>query len=120
MGNKFKVIIAGGRDFDDYQMLENNCNHLLKDKFPDIEIVSGKARGADRLGERYAENYLLDVKEFPADWDIHGKAAGYIRNKQMGEYSDALIAFWDMKSKGTKNMIDIMIGLNKPYRIVRY
>ena len=117
--NKFKVIIAGGRDFNDYQLLELNCNHYLKNKFPNIEIVSGKARGADYLGERYAENYLLDVKEFPADWSI-GKSAGYIRNKQMQEYADALIAFWDGISKGTFNMIELMKEAEKPYRVVRY
>ncbi len=115
----FKVIIAGGRNFNDYSLLENHCNHYLKNKFPLIEIVSGKARGADRLGEWYAENYFLDVKEFPANWDLYKKSAGFIRNKEMAEYADALIAFWS-GSKGTKHMIEIMKRLNKPYKVVRY
>lgn len=118
--NKFKVIIAGGRDFNDYEALELNCNFYLKNKLPDVEIVSGCARGADRLGERYAENYFLDVREFPADWDNNGKAAGYIRNKEMAEYADVLIAFWDEISRGTGNMVQIMRDMNKPYRVVRY
>jgi len=117
---KFKVIIFGGRDFDDYQILELNCNHLLKNKFPDIEIVSGAARGVDKLGERYAENYLLDVNLFPADWEQFGKSAGYIRNKVMGDYADAGIGFWDGKSRGTKHMIETLKELNKPVRVVRY
>lgn len=115
----FRVIIAGGRDFDDYQLLELNCNCYLKNKFPDIEIVSGKAKGADRLGERYAENYLLDVKEFSPDWDKFGKGAGFIRNREMAEYADALIAFWS-GSRGTSHMIDIMKKMGKLVRIVRY
>ncbi len=119
MGYEIQSNYSWGRDFYDYNILENNCNYYLKNKFPAIEIVSGKARGTDRLGERYAENYLLDVREFPANWDLDKKSAGYIRNKLMGEYCDALIAFYN-GSSGTKNMISIMKKLNKPYRIVRY
>jgi hypothetical protein len=101
-----KVIIAGSRDFNDYNLLKNNCDVLLSLTKENIEIVSGGARGADSLGERYAQENNLELKIFPADWSI-GKGAGFIRNKQMADYSDALIAFWDGKSKGTKMMIDL-------------
>ena len=76
-----------------------------------MEIVCGKARGANTLGEKFAKNYGIKVKYFPADWNSLGKSAGYKRNKQMAEYAKekngVLIAFWDKKSKGTKHMIDL-------------
>lgn len=105
-----KVIIAGTRDFNDYDFLKKNVDYFLQGINPnneEIEIVSGNARGADKLGERYAKEYNLPVKLFPANWDKYGKRAGYLRNQEMANYSDVLIAFWDEKSKGTKHMIDI-------------
>ena len=105
-----KVIIAGTRDFNDYAFLKKNVDYFLQGINPnseEIEIVSGNARGADKLGERYAKEHNLPVKLFPANWDKYGKRAGYLRNQEMANYSDVLIAFWDEKSKGTKHMIDI-------------
>ena len=105
-----KVIIAGTRDFNDYAFLKKNVDYFLQGINPNnekIEIVSGNARGADKLGERYAKEHNLPVKLFPANWDKYGKRAGYLRNQEMANYSDVLIAFWDEKSKGTKHMIDI-------------
>ena len=103
-----KVIIAGTRDFNDYALLKKDVDYFLQDFNPSkIEIVSGNARGADKLGERYAKEHNLPVKLFPANWDKYGKRAGYLRNQEMANYSDVLIAFWDEKSKGTKHMIDI-------------
>lgn len=61
----------------------------------------------------------IPVKRFPADWDRHGRAAGPIRNCQMAQYADALIAIWDGKSRGTKNMIDEMNKCGKPVLIRR-
>lgn len=101
-----RIIIAGGRDFDNYKLLTNTLHEIVFYD-PDAEIVSGKAKGADSLGEKYAKEMDIPIKEFPADWNKYGKSAGYIRNKQMAEYSDVLVAFWDGKSKGTKHMIDL-------------
>ncbi len=70
------------------------------------EVVSGCARGVDKLGEKLGDSLGLPVKRFPTDWKTYPKAAGPIRNKQMGDYADALIAIWDGKSTGTKHMID--------------
>lgn len=114
-----KVIIAGGRDFYDYKLLQDKCDYFLKGK-KDIEIVSGGARGADEFGEVYAKRRGFPVKLFEADWDAHGRAAGMIRNKQMAEYADVAIVFWDSQSVGSKNMIDMMKKSNKPVRVVRY
>jgi len=101
-----KIIIAGSRNFNDYNLLKSSCDNLLT-QFTNIEIVSGTARGADKLGERYARERGYDIKQFPANWDKFGKSAGYIRNDEMAQYSDMLIAFWDGTSKGTKHMIDL-------------
>jgi hypothetical protein len=68
----------------------------------------------------FATDYIKDLKRFPADWDTHGRAAGVIRNKQMAEYGDMLIAFWDGESKGTKNMIDTSKKLGLLVYVHRY
>lgn len=114
-----KVIIAGGRSFDDYQLLKRKCDEILAE-INDIEIVSGAASGADRLGERYAKEKGYAVKQFPADWSKWGKAAGPKRNKQMAEYGDILIAFWDGESRGTKNMIDLANANNLKVEVFKY
>ena len=100
-----KIIIAGSRDFNDYEKLCEVCDYMLS-KQSEIEIVSGAARGADLLGEKYAKEKGYSIKQFKPDWSI-GKSAGFLRNKEMAEYADALIAFWDNKSKGTKHMINL-------------
>jgi len=101
-----RIIIAGSREFDNYNLLYQNCEKAFSlQKI--IEIVSGTANGADKLGEKYANEKGYKIKQFPADWDKYGKSAGYNRNEEMAKYADALIVFWDGKSKGTKHMIDL-------------
>lgn len=100
-----KVIIAGGRDFNDYTLLLKEVWSILKGD-DNIEIVSGCANGADKLRERFAESFGLKISKFPADWNKNGRSAGPIRNLEMAKYGSELIAFWDGKSRGTKNMID--------------
>jgi len=114
-----KVIIAGGRNFRDYNKLRESCDNILVNQ-KEVEIVSGTAAGADTLGERYAQEKGYEVKKFPAQWDLYGKSAGYKRNQQMAEYADGLIAFWDGKSKGTKHMIDIANKMGLKARVIRY
>ena len=118
----YKIIIAGGRDFMDYNLLKEKTNKILQEKRVShkIVIISGCARGADTLGLRYASENAFDVEEYPANWDKYGKKAGYMRNVEMAENADALIAFWDGKSKGTKHMIDIATERNLPTRIIKY
>lgn len=115
----YKVIVAGGRHFNNYELLKQKLDVLLSNK-EKVEIVSGGAKGADSLGERYAKekNLLLETK--PADWDKHGNSAGYKRNKEMADYADALVAFWDGKSKGTKHMIDLAKKSNLAVRVIYY
>ena len=117
-----KVIVAGSRNFNDYVTLSKVLDMALdtiKDKSK-IVIVSGKAKGADSLGERYANDKGYKIKEFPADWDAHGKSAGYIRNEEMAKYSDALIAFWDGTSRGTKHMVDLANKHKLQVRVVNF
>jgi len=95
------------------------ANKMLSKKGKRVEIVSGTAGGADRLGEAYAYSRGFSVKRFPADWESHGNSAGVIRNAEMAEYADAAIIFWNKKSKGTSNMIDNMKKIGKPF-IIKY
>lgn len=127
-----RFIIAGGRDFKDIELMSDRLNQYVYDDYDEdeIEIVSGgqcsvdkdtgEKYGADYLGEQWAKSKGYGIKLFPADWKNYGKSAGPIRNKQMADYSDALIAFWDGKSKGTKNMIELAREDGMPIVIVRY
>ena len=125
-----RIIIAGGRKFNDYEMLKRTMLKFiikLHDHidFHKVEIVSGNANGADKLGERFAKEYNYDLKIMPAQWDLHGKSAGYIRNNEMLVYAkeadhSVLVAFWDGKSKGTSHMIEIARNKLKNVDIVFY
>lgn len=118
---KYKVIIAGCRDFTDYELLREKCDyHLQNLRLEDIVIVSGHASGADSLGERYAQDRGFQLETYPADWQAHGRAAGPIRNAKMANVAHALIAFWDGKSRGTKNMIETARKYNLKVAVVRY
>ena len=99
-----RTIIAGSRSVTD---LNEVLAAVLDSPWVPTAIVSGTALGADQLGEQFAHDFSLPVTRFPADWDAHGKSAGYKRNTEMAEHADALIALWDGHSRGTKNMIDI-------------
>lgn len=104
-----KTIIAGSRDITDYDIVVQ----AIRDCGWDVtEVVCGMAKGVDSLGKQYAEENNLPIHYFPADWTKHGKAAGVLRNRQMAENSEALIAVWDGESRGTKNMIDTAKKLN--------
>lgn len=99
-----KTIIAGSRSCDCMAELElaiRTCG------FEITEVVSGTARGADLLGEKWARNNGIPIKRFPADWDKHGKSAGYRRNEEMAQYADSLVALWDGESRGTAHMVKI-------------
>jgi hypothetical protein len=113
----YHVIIAGSRDFNDQALLYERCDHLLSQQ-SDVVVISGAARGADQMGERYATDRGLGIVRMPADWETHGKRAGYLRNNAMLERADAVIAFWDGTSRGTANMIDIARKAGVPVRVV--
>jgi len=100
-----KTIIAGSRNY-----IKSIEAFVILDKIvpkETTEIVSGGAKGVDRIGEEWARKEGIPIKQFIPDWSGLGKSAGYRRNVEMAEYADCLVAFWDGKSRGTKHMIDI-------------
>ncbi len=98
------IIIAGGRDYNNYAELKERCDILLENCMV-AEIITGGATGADALGKRYANEYGYLHREIKADWHKHGKAAGPIRNQAMAKIGNYLICYWDGESKGTASMI---------------
>ncbi len=115
-----KLIIAGSRNFTNYKKLCEVCDQILQDQ-TNIEIVSGAYyKGADKLGEQYAKEHNYPIKQFPADWKRFGRASGPKRNEQMANYADALIAFWDGRSAGTKHMIQVAKSRNLKIKIFFY
>ena len=92
------------------------------DKLPwePTEIISGAARGADNLGAVYAYDKGIFLWTMPADWVKHGKKAGILRNLEMAKHADALVAFWDGKSKGTKHMIQTAIDRGLYIKVIYY
>lgn len=97
-----RVIIAGGRNILSFK----EVRAAIRDSgFQVSEVVCGMARGVDTIGRQLAKEDNIPVKEFPANWHKHGKAAGHIRNGQMARYADSLILIWDGKSPGSRNML---------------
>jgi hypothetical protein len=117
--NMLKVIVAGGRDFNDYNLLAEKLNKLLSNT-ANVVIISGMANGADSLAVKYAEENKIRVSEFPAQWKKHGNASGFRRNVEMARFADACVCFWNGKSPGTKHMIDTAKRMNLKLRIINY
>jgi hypothetical protein len=112
-----RTIIAGSRTLDDPEPLLlalDNCPWEI------TTIISGKAKGADTIGEAYAEAFGLSVLGFPADWDKYGKKAGHIRNEEMAKVAQACIVIWDGTSPGSKNMISLAKTYGLPLMIYNY
>ena len=110
-----KLAIIGSRIFDDYKLLQET---LEQHKSRITLVVSGAAKGADSLGEKWALENNIETLIFPADWNKHGKKAGFIRNEDIIKNCDCCIAFWDGISKGTKHSISLCKKYNKPYQII--
>ncbi len=112
-----KVIIAGSRKL--YPKYEDVFTAMTLSEFDVVEIVSGMARGVDTVAAMYARKYpkSYSLKKFPADWEKHGKRAGYIRNSEMAEYADALIVIRKERSRGTDMMIEIATKKGMPVYI---
>lgn len=115
----FRLIVAGSRRFANYQAVSLVLDKMLEEKKKThrVIIVSGAAQGPDTLGRAYALEHGFPLEIYEADWDNVGRSAGYRRNEEMGRVSDALLAFWDLKSTGTKHMIEWMHKAGKPVRV---
>ena len=122
MKKPFNIIVAGSRNFSNYQLLKKKLDALLVNvkKTHKVNIVSGRAKGADKLGEKYASENNLGLKLYPADWEMYGNKAGFVRNNNMAKTADALVVFWDGKSKGTHHMIKIAQNLGIKTRVIMF
>lgn len=101
-----RLIIAGSRDIVDYHVMRE-CWRQYTYRDSVTEIVSGGARGVDSLAIRLANDVNIPVTVMAANWDLHGRRAGYKRNAEMAEYGHSVLAIWDHQSRGTKHMIDV-------------
>ncbi len=109
------VVIAGSRYGFTYTDVENFINKVLDTyRITITEIICGDAIGVDTFGRLYGEKYNIPVRRMPADWDKFGKRAGYLRNKEMVDIADAVIALIYNDSVGTINTVDIANTQNKP------
>lgn len=97
------VAIIGSRGYTNLDAVRRYVMSLP----PNSLVISGGARGVDTVAEQTARQCGLPVKIFPADWNKHGKQAGYLRNVQIVEAADYVVAFWDGESKGTAHTIRI-------------
>lgn len=115
-----RLAVIGSRDFNDYELLKSEVDKICQ-QYNITTIVSGGARGADTLAERYANENQLELVVFKAEWDKYGRGAGFIRNKVIWDNMDICIAFWDGKSKGTKHSIDVFMDSDiLPFILVEY
>jgi hypothetical protein len=97
-----RTIIAGSRD----GIKRIDLDKALQEcGWTPTVVISGMARGADTLGEDWANENGIPIEQYPADWASYGKSAGFIRNKEMANHAEALIALWDGESRGTRHMV---------------
>lgn len=108
-----RVAVIGSRGFNDYEKVKETLS-----KINITLLVSGGAKGADLLGERYAKENNIETKIFIPDWDKHGKKAGFLRNTDIIENAELVVAFWDGTSKGTLDSINKTKEQNKKLIII--
>lgn len=112
-----KAAIIGSRGFDNYNLV---CETLSEYENQITLMVSGGAKGADKLGEKWAKEKNKEVLIFYPEWEKYGKSAGFKRNKDIIENSDIVFAFWDGQSKGTQSSIELSKKLNKELKIIKW
>jgi len=114
-----RVLVSGSLSFDDYELLAATLDRFLADK-QNVVIVTGGATGAESLGERYAGDCGLVVKQYLADWERYGRGAKVIRNTQMIDAADQAVFFWDGKNKGIAELIEKAEAKGIPVEVVRF
>jgi hypothetical protein len=115
-----RIGVVGSRSFNDYRRLQEVLNKQCGFPTRKNTIISGGARGADSLAKRYAKSFKLAYEEFLPDWDKYGKSAGFRRNQHIVNASEIIVAFWDGKSRGTKDSIDKALQKGIPVLIVPF
>ena len=114
------IAVIGGRDFNDYDLMRKVLNHH-NDNLTFVNcIVSGGAKGADTLAEKYAAEISREMVVFKPDYKKYGRAAPFIRNTQIVEFADEVFAFWDGKSNGTRDAINKAKKLGKKVYVTHY
>jgi hypothetical protein len=114
-----KVIIAGGRDFNDIQFLLQEFKLFVGQEIIEA-IISGMARGADTVGIEIAKLYAIPLIQMPADWSKYGKSAGYRRNEEMAQIATHALIAWDGQSKGTGHMLDLAQKYKLVTKVFKY
>lgn len=118
-----RIIIAGGRNFAHppsvHVAMQPVVAWVQRNGY-ELIVVSGGAQGADMLGECWAKKNNVRCELYPAQWNTHGRKAGYLRNQQMAGVADGLLAFWDGKSRGTMHMINIARDAGLDVQVVNY
>ncbi len=114
-----RIVVAGCRDFNNYDIAKKYISHCISriKKTYDLIFVSGGCKGADMLGERFANENGYKIERYAANWELYGRSAGPKRNREMVEISDYVICFWDGKSKGTKTTIEFAKKYGKNLRV---
>lgn len=108
-----KVAIIGSRD-----LVINDLEKYLP--FNTTEIVSGGAKGIDECAKKYAEQKSIPIKIFLPEYEKFGKRAPLVRNIQIIEYADTVVAFWNGISRGTKYVIDNCKAKGKEIKVYKF
>lgn len=114
-----KIAVVGSRTFNNYDLL---CSYLntIHLKEPISHIISGGAKGADKMGEKWANENGIETIIFIPDWEKYGRKAGFLRNKDIINEADKVVCFWDGFSNGTKNSIELAKRQGKKCLIVNF
>lgn len=121
-----RLAIVGGRDFNNEELMSEYVAMFMRNyqedemEIPNIEIISGGAKGADSLGAKLALVWGVPVTVFKPEWDKYGKSAGFLRNQTIVDNCDIVLAFWDGMSRGTADTIEKAKRSRKPTFIVFY
>lgn len=118
---KVKLAIVGSRGFQDYDALVEFIDRIIKENDYEVtEVISGGAKGADRLGELWARTRGYPIIIYQAEWDKYGKSAGFRRNYDIIQRCDIVFAFWDGESKGTKHDLELAEKFGKQIFLYNY
>ena len=112
-----KIGVIGSRSFNNYELAKRTLDPYLGKVWV---IVSGGAKGADSLGEKWAIENNIKTCIYKPDWKTYGKKAGFIRNVDIIEDSDIVIAFWDALSRGTEHSINLAKEMGKKVIIIYF
>lgn len=123
MLQKERLLVCGSRGITDKDWIFSQIESYWYEHlacYSDPIMIEGAARGVDLIAKAYAVENDWKVEEYPADWEKHGRGAGYIRNDIMVKAADEVLILWDGESRGTKNDINLCKKYNKPHKIVLY